>query len=409
MKILTADYILTCDDDFSIIEDGAVCFNEKIIEVGEKDEVIKNNPYAIVKHLSPNSVIMPGLINTHTHLEYSANKTTLIYGDFIKWLQSVIANRDKLKEDCGAECYKNAIEQMLLSGVTAFGNISSFGDDLDACFESPQKIVYFNEILGSNPDFIDDVFLNFEKRLQQSYEFFSRDLIPAVSIHSIYSTHPMLMDMALNIAKKDKLLISAHFMESLAEREWIDRGEGDFYEFLKIFNQNPKPMQNAMEFLEKFRGLKTIFAHGVVCKKEELKFISKNGSLSHCLVSNRVLNNPLLNIEEALKEEVSITIGTDGLSSNNSLNIWDELRAVLFAHSHIDVLKLSKYLITFATVNGAKALGLDDVGMLKIGKSADIITVILPDKVLKKEQLPLELILHTKEVKSGYIDGERCV
>ena len=409
MKIITADYVLTCDEDFSIIEDGAVCFDENIIEVGKKDEVIKNNPYAIVKHLSPNSVIMPGLVNTHTHLEYSANKTTLMYGDFIKWLQSVIANRDKLKEDCDDECYESAIEQMLLSGVTAFGNISSFGDDLNACFKSPQKVVYFNEILGSNPDFVDDIFSNFEKRLQKSCELSSRDLIPAVSVHSIYSTHPMLMDMALSVAKKDDLLVSAHFMESYAEREWIDKGDGEFFEFLKVFNSDPKPMQSAMEFLERFRGMNTIFVHGVVCSKEELEFISKNGSLSHCLVSNRVLNNPLLDIEKALSAGVNITIGTDGLSSNNSLNIWDELRAALFAHSHIDVLKLSEYLITFSTTNGAKSLGLNNTGVIKKGKSADIVTIVLPDRVSSKEQVPLELILHTKEIKSGYIDGERYV
>ena len=409
MKILVADYILTCDDDFRIIKNGAICFDKKIIDIGETDKVIKNNPYAKIKYLSPNSVILPGLINTHVHLEFSANKTMLLYGDFIQWLQSVIKKRDKLKEKCNFACYEKSIDQMISSGVVAFGAVSSFGDDLKACVNSPQRVVYFNEILGSNPDFANQICSDFTNRLERSYDASNDTFIPAISIHSAYSTHPFICDFALNIAKKNNLLTTTHFMESKAEREWLDSGSGDFLNFLKTFMKNPKPMFTPLEFLNKFKDLNTIFVHGTTCKQEELEIISKIGSLSHCFVSNRILNNPLLNLKNVNDANINLSIGTDGLSSNISLNMWDELRSSLFAHCDNDLCALSKQLILSATKNGAKALNLLDNTELSKGKNADIISIILPDMVEDINQLPLELILHTKSIKSGYINGERYV
>jgi len=410
LKILSADYLLTCDEDFTILKDAAVCFDEKIIDIGDKDSIIQKYPYAIVKHLSPNSVIMPGLINTHVHLEFSANKTTLEYGDFTRWLQSVIEKREALTKRCVSGCFEEAIEQMVLSGVSAFGEISSFGADLNICFKAPQRVVFFNEILGSNTKFADDIEKDFKYRLNKSCDFESEHFTTALSIHSLYSTHPKILDFALNIAKENDFLISTHFMESYAEREWVDKAQGDFSDFLKRFNPEPKPMYgSAMEFLKKFEGLDTLFVHGGACRDDELDFISKNGTLSQCVVSNRLLNNPILGIEKAMSKGVSMSLGSDGLSSNNSLNMWDELRAALFAHADVNTLELSKLLIKFATVNGAKALKLDGCGTIEKEKNADIITIVLPDKVSSLDQIPLELILHTTEVKSGYIDGERYV
>ena len=410
MKILCADYIITCNDNFDIIKDGAICFDKKIVQIGKADEVIQNNPYAKVKRLSPNSVIMPSMVNTHVHLEFSANKTTLIYGDFIKWLQSVIEKRDMLKKSCDVECYENAIEQMLESGVLIFGAVSSFGEDMQSCIKAPQKVVYFNEILGSHPDMIDDIKFNFDKRVEKSFKFKSENFIPALFVHAPYSTHPLLAKHVINLAKRDNLLISTHFLESIAEREWIDKAEGDFREFLKIFNKNAKPMYSSMEYLDLFKECKTLFVHANCCTdKEYEKIATLDAYISHCLVSNRLLNNPLLNLKSIMQKNIPLCIGTDGLSSNFSLNIWDELRALLFAHTDLDILKLAKYLLIAATKNGANALGLKESAYLKEGKNADMITIVLPQKVEDIEQLPLELILHTNKVKSGYIDGDRYV
>jgi len=90
---LKADFIITMNKKFEILKNAEVIFNEKIIDIGY------NLPGNSI-YLGKNSVIMPALINTHTHLEFSSNKTSLNYGDFILWLESVILNREELFFSC---------------------------------------------------------------------------------------------------------------------------------------------------------------------------------------------------------------------------------------------------------------------------------------------------------------------
>ena len=148
MKIIKANYLLTCNEAFEIIKDGAVVFDKKIIDYGKVDEIKeKYRDLEITEY--KNSVIMPSLINPHVHLEFSSNRTTLVYGDFIDWLKSVIEYRDELIEGCEEKCISQAIEVMKKSGIGTIGAISSFGFDLMPCLNSGIKVLYFNETLGS--------------------------------------------------------------------------------------------------------------------------------------------------------------------------------------------------------------------------------------------------------------------
>jgi len=208
----------------------------------------------------------------------------------------------------------------------------------------------------------------------------------------------------------ENLIVSTHFMESLAEREWIDKGEGEFKNFFKeFFPHIPiiKPLTNAKDFLKNFISVRTLFTHAVFATKEELEIIKDlGGVITHCPVSNRLLNNKTLNLNFLEEIKISYNIGTDGLSSNISLNMWDELREALFIHSNENLLNLSKKLLKAATKEGAKALGFNS-GVLEVGKRADIIAIKLPDSC-KKEDLAYQLILHTKEVEKLFIDGEEA-
>ena len=159
---LKANFVVTMNEKNEIIENGEVIFDKKIIKVG-KD--LEKNIKTI--DLGPNSVLMPGLINTHTHLEFSANKSSLIYGDFISWLNSVISKRENLLNECQNNCYKDAINQMKKSGVVAFGEISSTGLDLEQLIDCDLKVVYFNEIIGSNPAAVDALYQDFLSRLKE--------------------------------------------------------------------------------------------------------------------------------------------------------------------------------------------------------------------------------------------------
>ncbi len=402
MRKLKANFILTINDDFEIIENGEIIFDNKILEIG------KNLPKC--EHetdLGKNSVIMPALINTHTHLEFSSNKTLLEYGDFIIWLDSVIQNREELFVDCKGECFKNAIEEMKKSGICAFGEISSSGDDLKYLKHSPLKVVYFNEIIGTNPAAVDMLYQDFLARLEESKNYESDKFKIAVSIHSPYSVHPVLMNKVINIAKTQNLPIQTHFMESRTERRWLDEGEGEFKLFFEKHFKNARPLIKADEFIEKFRNTNTTFIHCVHAKDGELEKIQEiGGKIAHCPVSNRLLNTGLLDLEKVKNKTIKYSVATDGLSSNYSLNLFKEIRAALLMHTTLHPKYLAKDLIKSVTKNAAESLGLNN-GSLEKNKDADIITFRLPSHLKNIELLPLQIILHINEVENLYINGEK--
>jgi len=397
---LRADYVLTLNDKYEIIENGEVLFDEKIIAVGKDlDDSVP------AEYLGKNSVIMPALINTHTHLEFSSNYTHLEYGDFMSWLNSVLEHREDLFHDCKSECYKSAIKEMKKSGVCAFGQISSSGNDLKYLKHSPLKVVYFNEIIGSNPAAVDMIFQDFLARIKESEEVQNDKFKVGLSIHSPYSVHPVLMRKVIEIAKAKNYPIQTHFMESKAERKWLEKGEGEFKIFFEKHFKNAKPLITPIEFIEQFKNTNTTFIHCVHANEEEMQKISEiNGYVTHCPISNRLLNVGLLNLESVKNFSIPYNVATDGKSSNYSLNLFKEIRSALLMHTDLHPKYLAKDLIKAVTVNAAKALGLNN-GSLEEGKDADIISFKLPNGVENLELLPLQIILHTEKVSRLYING----
>lgn len=405
MKLIKSDYILTCNDNFDIIEDGAIAFNEYIVEVGVAQDLEKKYKDAELIQTPTNSILMPGLINPHVHLEFSSNRSTLNYGDFITWLNSVIVSRDDIITKSTTALIEKTLQDMMQSGTTTLGAISSFSNDLEACKKTKQRVVFFTEILGSRPDSVDILFQDFQSRLRHVEENEDDKLIPAISIHSPYSTHPILARYALDIARVRGYKVSTHFMESVAEREWLDGGKGDFTNFFSNFTPNAKPMSNAEEFLELFEGTQALFTHCVQATKKELeKILAIKGFITHCPVSNRLLGVGKLDMNKLPSKE-NFTIGTDGLSSNFSLNLWDELRAFILTHTQKPLASSAKLALQSVTKNAASALGIN-AGVLEKDKYADLLVCTLEEKPNTIEDLALQLVLHVKSPSSIFIQGE---
>ena len=199
MKILKASWLISCDHKVGIIKNAALVYSDKIIDVGEENLILKKYPQCEIKDLGDNSVLMPGLINSHVHLEFSANTTTLSYGNFMTWLNSVITNRETLIEKANSEFISKKLEQMLKTGTTTIGAISSYSYDLDACVKSAMNTVFFAEAIGSKMDMVDTLFSDFKARLSEIKSHASGNFFPGVAIHSPYSVHPFLVREALNL------------------------------------------------------------------------------------------------------------------------------------------------------------------------------------------------------------------
>ena len=400
MQILAPNFILT---PTILLENLAVAFEKTIIKIAPLEELQKEWPDAKVTKLAPNSLLMPGLINAHVHIEFSGNTTQLSYGDFIPWLYSVIENRDTLVGECKEECMQAAIDMMLESGITTFGAISSHAMDLEVCAKAAQNVVFFNELIGSQATMADALFADFIARLDASKSVTREGFHPAVAIHSPYSVHPILIKKALQIVKNESLKLTAHFMESKAEREWLDTSEGDFKEFFHTLLKQEHSVCDAKEFLEHFDGYNTLLTHAVEANDEELNTISAHAhTIIHCPISNRLLGNKKLNIKALMEKNIPWIVATDGLSSNYKLDLFEELRASLLMQDSIPLLELAQALLRGVTINAAKALGLNK-GALSEGKDADMIVLDLDCKPNK--ELAIHLLLHKYNISKVYING----
>ena len=404
MNLIGADYLLLCDDAFSVIEKGGILFcKDRIIEVGD---------YVLLEHKAKNKkyynncVITPGLCNLHMHLEFNQNNGILEYGSFGKWLDSVIKNREKMMDEKLESSMQEGIKEILRSGVAFVGAISSHGYDLQILKNSPLRVMYFNEVIGSKAELLDVFLANFKARFEDSSAFADERFYPSVAIHSPYSVHSKLLEKALEITKCEKTPLSVHFLESKEEKEWLENSSGYFAEFYaKFFQTKMETFYSIESFMRKFEDLSPYFVHCLEMGEKELKLLKNmQGKIISCPRSNRLLNNKLLDLDLIKKEGFNPIFATDGKSSNASLSILDELRVALFAYVNSDLESLAKELFLGVTNYAYKdnVLGLKG-GILKKDYFADFAVFAYEGK---KEQIALQLILYAKEAKALYIAGE---
>jgi cytosine/adenosine deaminase-related metal-dependent hydrolase len=401
MKIILPNYILTPD---AVLTNKAIAFDKTIKKIAELERLKKEFPDAELIELEKNSLIMPGLINAHVHIEFSANKNQLSYGDFLNWLYSVIENREDLISGCDLSCMDKAIDSMLNNGITSFGAISSHAMDLEACANAKQNVIFFNELIGSQAGMADALFTDFISRLDASKSIKREGFQAGIAIHSPYSVHPVLIKKALEIVKNEKLKLTAHFMESQAERDWLDSSTGDFKNFFQTLLKQEHSVSDAKEFLSYFDGYETLLTHAVETNEAEIQTMQKNNhTVIHCPISNRLLGNKTLNIKALNEKNIRWIVATDGLSSNYKLDLFEEMKISLFMHSSAPLLNFAKQLLESVTLNAANALSLN-TGAIVEGKNADMLVIDLTNE--PNEELAIHLILHRYNISKVFINGK---
>ena len=281
-------------------------------------------------------------------------------------------------------------------GTTTIGEISSTGVDLNACAKAKQRVIFFNELIGSNPAMVDALYGDFNSRLAASTMHKSDKFYPALAIHSPYSVHPILLKKALQQAKEEGLKVSTHFLESKDEKQWLEENSGGFLGFFEKFFGVSSAINSADDFLDAFDA-PTLFTHCNYANSLQ-KIKLKKHFITHCPVSNRLLGSQKLDISDV----ENLCLATDGLSSNFSLSLFDEMRAALMIHNSCNLNKLSKKLLKAVTINPAKALDLP-IGDIKEQNFADFIVVDCHSN--DTHTLALHTILHTQIANEVFING----
>jgi len=350
-------------DPENIIENGFVKTEfGRIVDVGEgRGHGTCNN---VIDH-GP-GVLMPCLVNAHTHLELSAlkNQTNTSSG-FIPWVQSVIDRRDATGEKQLLEGILLGIKELIASGSLLAGEIASLGLSRQPFLNSSVSGIWFSEYLGIDTN---DSF---------ECEKINADKAISVAGHAPHTTASDLLVKLKSAADKTFLPFSLHLAESKSEVEFLTTGKGAWADFLnqrkidtsamKLSGAGPVKYADQLGLLDE----STLAVHLVFADKKDILLLAeKNVNVCLCPRSNQILHHHLPDAPMMVKSGLKLCLGTDSLASNDSLSIFDEMK--FLSESFADI--SPKDIVSMATINGAAALGIDTLfGRLTPGRSAKMI------------------------------------
>lgn len=343
--------------------------DNKVVEI--RKNIIEDDIDKIID--ATDKIVMPGLINTHAHVPMSIFRETVEGYSLQDWLTKKIwPMEDKLTlEDIYNASMLSFIE-MIKTGTTTINDMYFMTEEIiNAAQETKIRLQTSRTLIGD----VDSNGLNKIKELKELLEKYrdKNELITFnVGIHGLYTTTREYVKKCIEFTKEENLPIHMHFCENIQEVNDI----------IKSYNNKP------IEVLQQeFKENRIILAHCVKLNKEEITELKNlNVSVSHCPVSNLKLGCGVADIKEMLENKINVSLGTDGQGSGCNLDLFETMKytALLQKGINEDAKQLPAYeVLKMATINGAKALGLDDkVGSIEVGKCADIIIIDTNDSVL---------------------------
>lgn len=356
------------------LENLDILIKNSKIEKLEKNIEVNNNEYVIN---ADGKVIMPGLINTHAHMPMSIFRETTEGCSLMEWLQEKIwPVEDKMtKEDVYYATLLSCIEA-ISTGTTCIVDHYFLSDAIRKALEESKIRASVTRVLmdvDGNGDLRMNEFLDFYNSRDRKNELITYTVAP----HGLYTCSKELVDKAIEISKKEGLIINIHLLESISELEDIKKMHGE----------------EAAKVLERFKGIKSIFAHGIKVNEEDLKILKElDCTIVHNPVSNMRLGCKIADITKYKNEGINVSLGTDGQGSGSNLDMFETMRlAVLLQggiHENEDKINVEDT-IKMATINGAKALGLENkIGSIDVGKDADIIIINIEETLNNIKMIP---------------------
>lgn len=345
-----------CEENIDIlIEDKQIAKIENNIE--EKvDKIID----------ATGKIIMPGLINTHSHISMSIFRETVDGYKTQDWLKEKIwPMEDKLKEENIYWATLLSCIEMIKTGTTTINDMYFMTDKIiEAALKSGIRLQTTRTLMGYEEKDEERI-----KKLEELIERYKQDTISFnVGIHGLYTSNEKYVKKCLAFAKEKNLPVHMHFCENEQERE----------EIKKAYNvKSPVDVIN-----RDFSETHNILAHSVKLDIEDMKQLKKTNSyISHCPISNLKLGCGVAKIQEMLENDICISLGTDGQGSGSNLDMFETMKftALLQKGINENPEDLPAYeVLKMATINGAKALKLyKEIGSIEVGKKADIIMLNL--------------------------------
>lgn len=370
--VVTHGTVVSVDKTRRVLPDGAVAVDKgRIVAVGTAAEI--GGAYAGRETLdAQGGIVMPGLINAHTHAAMVLFRGVADDLRLMDWLQKYIfpAEAKNVTADFVRAGTRLAALEMLESGTTTFVDMYYFEDQVaEVAKEAGIRTVAGSTVI----DFPAPDNKTRADALAYAETFIKRwkgDALvtPAVAPHSTYIGSPETLRAVNELSRRYDVPLLIHLQESPDEQKTI----------LERYHKSSSEHLRDLGLLRK--GV--LGAHGVWLNERDRRIlIDNNVGVAHCPQSNMKLASGAAPVREMLAEGLRLGLGTDGAASNNDLDMFEEMltAALLAKHASVDPTAApAAQVLEMATLGGARALGMEDqLGSLEAGKRADLIVVDL--------------------------------
>lgn len=359
--LITNAQILDMVEDVPNIRKVDILIENNIISKIEKS--IKDDNVD-VRINAKNMIVMPGLVNTHTHLAMSIFRGYKDDRKLVDWLENAIFPvEDKLEPD---DIYWNSCLsciEMVKSGTTTCNDMY-FG--MNKTVEAIENVGLRAVVAWCLTD--DSIRDKIEQTKKYANKYNKKDskITVFTSPHAPYTCNPDTIKLCVDLAKELNTGLHIHLSETLEEEKIIEERYGkrgtEYLNDLGVFD------------------VPVVLAHGIYISDSDMEILKNiKGGISHNPISNCKLSSGICNVTELRKNGISVGLGTDGIGSTTTLDMFEEMKTAAYLQkvNTMEPTSINAYqILKMATIEGAKVLGLEnEIGTLEVGKKADIIFV----------------------------------
>jgi cytosine/adenosine deaminase-related metal-dependent hydrolase len=379
MRVLHADALITGDAE--AVRDAAVVVDDRgvVVDVGPAGELLPRHAGATLERVR--GVLLPGLVNAHTHLELSALRGQVPGGaGFVPWVEQMIGVRAEALPEDDLEAIEQAVADLDAFGTCAVGEVSNSMSAVRPLARRGFVGCVFHEVFGVERGPLEERVAALPRIVEARVgEWPSAELVYTPSPHTLYTTHPDVVRRLAREARERGQRMSLHLAEHAAERRFLEHGDGPipaWYEsrlrlrrdLLEWPGKSPIALADDLGAL----GPHAICVHLTDARPDELELVARRGApVVFCPRSNLFIETRLPPLLAARAAGLLPALGTDSLASNASLDVLAEARALADRFPTVP----ARDLVRMATWEGARALGRDDVGRVARGARPGLFAV----------------------------------
>lgn len=395
------------DPAYRIVENGAIAVKDgSIVDIGETT-LLQKKFVADQEINASGKLVLPGLINTHTHSPMTIFRG---YADDLhlkEWLYDHIfpIESEFVTPENVRTGTRLAIAEMLLSGTTTFNDMYYYVDEMAKVVDQvgvravlTESLIDFSAPNNPSPEHC----IRMSEELIKKWQHHPLITI-GVSAHALYTTSPEVIKKGKALADKNNLPFNIHVAETRGEYELTQ----------KEYGMTPVQFLDSIGVL----GSNVIAAHSVHLTPEDIEIYARRGvGVAHNPQCNMKLASGVAPVPAFLKAGVKVGIGTDGVASNNDLDLFDEVRSAAFIHklnSQNPTVLDALTALELVTIGGARVLGMEEkIGSLEVGKRADIIILDMDQPHAHPVYNIYSLIIYSlrgSDVETVLVDGRLMV